>query len=693
MNKLKTILKPDEIHLYAFSIVIAILGFYQSYFYALFIVLYYLVRHLEIKKIIIVVGLIFSLIIHIENNKQPKQPINGTYLIIDLKTSEYEKVYTLKGKVKILFKTRTDSSYRIGDRISIDGEFSKVHQSQSPGRFDYLSYLKSNRVFYETKTNNHHYVDTPFSTYRVHQLLRNYIQGLDVNNVILLESLLLARNDFDTGFKAEIASLGISHLFSVSGLHIQLFAYFLISLLFFLNQKTKKTVVAVFLVIYYMITLFKPTIFRAVFCYIFKSYSNKYTSLDILSFSFMISLLINPLAFIQIGFVFSYLLVFIFSLMSNRKGLKGMFDQSLIAQLVVLPFVLSMNESLNILSFFINPIFIVIFSYGVLPLSLLCLVPYLSLSSDFYLSIFINLINITSKLGYQITFTRMTYIFGLLFYLGFIFVFYTIDLNKRIKRLTIVFILFLTYQLVPSMSYRGSVYFLDVGQGDSSVIIRPFNKCNIVIDAFGAIDDFILEKRIKRIDYLIVTHGDYDHYQNAIRLTQISKVEHLVVSHFDDSEFVSSIRHFDNILYVKEGDQLSCGDIVLEILSPYKKEASLNDTSIVIKTKIDDLSYLFVGDIDQNTEMRLVNKYQNKIKSDVLKVPHHGSITSSSLVFVKKVNPRYAIISAGYQNKFNHPNPIVYQRYLDIGAVIYLTSRDYTIQIESSYNNRKHRIK
>ncbi|HOJ12376.1 MAG TPA: MBL fold metallo-hydrolase [Clostridiales bacterium] len=225
------------------------------------------------------------------------------------------------------------------------------------------------------------------------------------------------------------------------------------------------------------------------------------------------------------------------------------------------------------------------------------------------------------------------------------------------------------------------VHFLDVGQADC-ILIQTSNNKNMLIDA-GNNDDssFILSYLnnlgIEKIDIAVGTHPHEDHIgslDDVIKTFGIGKVYMPKVEH-------SSQTYLDVLTAIK-GKELKVTtpvageyidfdiDTKVQILAPNSdKYDNLNDYSIVVRLEYGNTSFLFTGDAETVSEQEIVSKKYN-INSDVLKVGHHGSTTSSSLAFIKAVSPKYSVISVGKDNKYGHPDSIIINRFKMFGEVL-----------------------
>lgn len=197
--------------------------------------------------------------------------------------------------------------------------------------------------------------------------------------------------------------------------------------------------------------------------------------------------------------------------------------------------------------------------------------------------------------------------------------------------------------------------FLDTNQGDSTILTHQ--GCIIVIDAYQKVQETLSSLGIETIDYLILTHSDTDHTKEAEQLIKDFHVKTLILSAHDiyQDYQVPTKR-------VKAHDQIQCKDLRLNVLGPLEIYPDSNNNSIVLQFLFNDQTFLLAGDIEQKAEYDLATYYRHQLKSDVLKVSHHGSNTSTTDVFLSYVHPRIAIISAGYQNKFGFPHHEVLQR-------------------------------
>lgn len=237
------------------------------------------------------------------------------------------------------------------------------------------------------------------------------------------------------------------------------------------------------------------------------------------------------------------------------------------------------------------------------------------------------------------------------------------------------------------------MYFIDVGQG-SSILVQSESK-NTLIDTgdekyYDKLDSFLSNNQINSIDQIVLTHNDPDHVGNVDRLIKTRKVGTVIQSKYgykknkstkDVKELNSAISKYHiKTLRVKTGDKIDFGSNAKgTVLSPGKNYKKVNQTSIVIRLVYAKYSYLFTGDIYSSNESELIKKFN--VRSTVLQIPHHGSYTSSSVAFLKKVNAKYAVISCGKNNPYNHPRPEAMKRikkYIS-NKNLYRTDQDGTI--------------
>lgn len=232
---------------------------------------------------------------------------------------------------------------------------------------------------------------------------------------------------------------------------------------------------------------------------------------------------------------------------------------------------------------------------------------------------------------------------------------------------------------------------LDIGQGDS--IILHINKETILIDTGGNTSSTIVENTtiptlkslgIKKIKYLILSHGDYDHMGESINLVENFKIENVIFNtgkfNYLEQELIKKLNK-KNIPYYQNIEEISLKETTLYFLNT-KLYDNENDNSSVIYTKINNINILLTGDAGVDVEEELMNKYNLSI--DILKVGHHGSKTSSSKEFINYINPKISLISVGENNKFNHPNKEVLNNLKN--TIIYRTDKNGSVMINLNKN-------
>ena len=244
----------------------------------------------------------------------------------------------------------------------------------------------------------------------------------------------------------------------------------------------------------------------------------------------------------------------------------------------------------------------------------------------------------------------------------------------------------ITSEFVSNDQTSLKVYFFDVGQADSMLIQN--NGENMLIDAGNNEDGETLVNNLKtlgveKIDYLVGTHPHEDHIggmDDIINSFEIGKIYMPNVSTntktFEDVIDAAKNKNLQ-IETPKAGDKFTIGKSSCEVAYVGSDKENLNLSSIIIKMKYNNLSYLFTGDTEADVE--------NKIdfgKINILKVAHHGSDTSSSEKFVNETAPEVAIISVGKDNSYGHPSNEIIKRYEKVGSKIYRTDEVGNIFIE-----------
>ena len=395
---------------------------------------------------------------------------------------------------------------------------------------------------------------------------------------------------------------------------------------------------------------------------------------------------------------------------NNYKSyIKKLLLTSIISFIVSIPITLYYFNQINLLSIIYNIFFVPYISIIVFPLSLLTFIfPFL----NNIFNIFIKILENTSLILSKIDLLKLIFCNNhLVFYFGYVVLIITSLIGiKRRKLYYILFIIIIMFfhYLQPLILDKHYIMMLDVGQGDSLLI--HYNNKNILIDTGGVMTYDkekwqkkiktnsivlntsipILKKRgIKKLNYLILTHGDYDHMGEAITLVNNFKVEKVI---FNCGEFNNLEQNLIKVLEKKKIPYYSCikelnidDNNKLYFLNN-KDYGNENDNSSVIYTELNKYKFLFMADAGVEVEEDLTKKYNLK-DIDVLKVGHHGSKTSSSKEFINEINPKYSLISVGKDNKFGHPNKEVLENLEN--SKIYRTDEDGSIMFKIKNNKFK----
>ena len=628
--------------------------------------------------------------------------------ILSIKKYDTKTTFIIKEKNKtekiLVNYYETIDKINLGDKVKIKGTLKLPSKNTVPNLFNYRKYLNNNNIYYIltaseiTKIKNNTKILTHYKN-----KLQKYINRKKAHTYLNI-FILSNKNDLDKEVLNSYQVNGLSHLFSISGMHITLLLGTILKLLdkVSYNRYYKYILLIIILIIYMYLTDFTPSILRSGIMFILltlnKLFNFKIKTKNIIMLTFIIIVLINPYYIYNLGFQLSYLISFyliIFAHIINKHKnyFKKLFITSLISFLVSFPIIISNYYQVNLLSILINLLFVPIISYIVLPLAFITLI----LPTDSLLILTMDILE-----GISLSLTNINYLLLELpkpsIYL--IIIYYAIItlllINKKcfISLLTTIFIHKISINFNPNME----ILFLDVSQGDSILLHYPHNKYNILIDTGGnynyeisknIIIPYLKSKGINKIDYLILTHGDYDHMGESINLIENFKVEKVI---FNCGEFNDLEKELIKVLEKKKIKYYSCiKELNIDNSKLYflqtKEYDNENDNSNVIYTKLSGYKFMFMGDASSiTTEKEILNKY-NLPDIDVLKVGHHGSRTSSSKDFINEINPKYSIISVGKNNRYGHPNKEVLNNLEN--SKIYRTDQDGSIMFKIKNNKLK----
>lgn len=601
---------------------------------------------------------------------------------------------SLKSKERIIvtykYTGKVFNNLSYGDKIKVTGVLKEPSTNNIFNNFNYKKYLYNKKIYYiieaskidKIQNNNNH-------IYTIKNLLYTRINSLKSSNYI--KALLFGDNKLDKEIKTSYQINGISHLFSVSGFHIN----FITSIIYFYldrityNKKIKYITVDIFLVLYLLLcnttSLLRCTVMNILLSinHLLKLNIKK---IDIVLLTLILCIIINPFIIYDIGFIYSYTISFFLILYKNKyktnnKLLKIIYI-SLISFLVSLPINIYTSYEINFLNIILNIIIVPIVSLILLPLSLLTLIfpildniLYLITSILEKISLYTSNINIFKQI-----LSKPSIILIIIYYLVIILI-----LSKN-KHYYLILILLIFHKTIPLYNSNLEVVMFDVGEADSMLISTPSKKVNILIDTGRGIDInniiiYLKSIGISKLNYLIITHGDEDHIGGALYLIDNFKVDNVILNKGDYTELeVELITHLKNknIKYTNNINKIPLLGSYMYLLNT-KKFSNENDNSIVTYFEYQKYKFLFMGDSSSKTEEYLINNY-NLTNISFLKVGHHGSNTSSSPLFINKITPKVSLISVGRNNFYHHPNKEVLTNLSN--SVIYRTDINKSIKIK-----------
>ncbi|MGM0216963.1 DNA internalization-related competence protein ComEC/Rec2 [Enterococcus sp. AZ126] len=627
---------------------------------------------------------------HFSTRKKQKQKIIAFYKI----TSEQEKQNWQEENLPL--------------RMKLVGEFETPLPQTNLNGFDYRKYLKENGIYQTLSVSNIHKIEREspkwydvlafFSSFRK--------RAIDYCDNVFLKETALHLKTLIFGFKSNefakkesvLANLGILHLFSLSGMHVTFFVgsfryLFLrcgitIEKLFWLQL--------LFSIVYAGLTGFSISVVRALLQSMIslsnREFKWRLSGLDCWSLSLIGGLIFQPYLLFSAGGQLSYGLSFfilyvhpILERISNQY--IRMYCFSLLLNITMIPLIGLTFFEWQLTSSLFTFLLLPIFERAILPVltisllsSFLCKIQLLIDGLEIYFVIQQSIFEWFSRYS---TFTLITGVFPPVLFLFMCLLLFSLlhMMYTRSKKAYLIGAGLLLMMNNKYFSPKGTIAFIDVGQGDSIFIQTPFHKENILIDTGGKIEfekekwavkakqsanadysviPYLKSKGVKYLDKVLISHGDMDHCGDLLAINEKIPIRSLYFPVGTENklafqQILEQLKLKGTKIYpILAGASIS-RSISLKILAPIVSGVGENKDSMVVYTKVSDRRFLFTGDLEKEGEQQLIRHFPT-LKVDVLKVGHHGSKTSSDPLFIRKIGLEDGIISCGRNNRFNHPH-------------------------------------
>ena len=611
---------------------------------------------------------------------------------------------------KELFQALTDLH-----EIELEGKLSEPEGQRNFGGFDYRAYLKTQGI-YQTLTIKSIQSLKQVSSWDIGENLsalrrkavvwikahfpdpmRNYMTGL-----------LLGHLDTDFEEMNELySSLGIIHLFALSGMQVGFFmdAFKKLLLRLGLTQEKLKWLTYPFSLIYAGLTGFSASVIRSLLQKLLVQHGVK--GLDNFALTVLVLFIIMPNFFLTAGGVLSCAYAFILTMTSKEgEGLKAVTRESLVISLGILPTLSFYFAEFQPWSILLTFVFSLLFDFVFLPLlsilfALSFLYPVIQLNFIFeWLEGMIRLVSQVASRPLVFGQPNSWLLMLLLISLALVY-----DLRKNIKKLTVLSLLITGLFFLTKYPLENEVTMLDVGQGES-IFLRDVTGKTILIDVAGKAESdkkiekwqeksttsnaqrtlipYLKSRGVAKIDQLILTNTDKEHVGDLLEVSKAFHVGEILVSKgsLKQKEFVAELQATQTkVRSITAGETLQIFGSQLEVLSPRKIGDGGHEDSLVLYGKLLDKHFLFTGNLEEKGEKNLLKHYPD-LEVDVLKAGQHGSKNSSSSAFLEQLKPEITLISVGKNNRTKLPHQEILTRLEGINSKVYRTDQQGAIRFK-----------
>lgn len=578
---------------------------------------------------------------------------------------------------------------------TVKGSLEPISIATNVNQFDAQQYAATHRVYNQLVVDQITKIaDEPSHGVRhwidwCHELrygLITYFDTMPKMVKLYCNSLLIGNplRDFSTVMTG-VQQLGLIHLFSISGMHVFLFVSMIRLVMVYLrmNKETINWLLVIILPVYLIIGggsagLIRATIMAEI-TLICQTKLFKLSKVDIWSLSLVGGLLYQPMLLLTLGGQLSYLLAFMLHFLPAKRP----FLSAVLMNLIGLPSILYYIYEWHCLSLLASYLMIPFFAAVIFPAVIGCCLIFWIFPGgvsivDQLLVLFQSAIDHIGALPGMIHFGKPPIVAVWVLFLLTLLVFIWPTKHSNWLLMLSSYVVVFTIIHFP---LSGEVSFFDIGQGDSFLIREPLNKRVTMIDTGGQLSfakaawaqqvqptskavrvsvNYLKSRGINHIDNLCLSHQDTDHIGFTgdilahMKVDQISFPKGMEKQHnFKTKVLPLAQRQHTKLIPIVAGSTVP--KLPLEVLHPFKVGKGANEDSVVLTGMVGGLRFIFMGDLDRNGEKQIMARYPD-LTVDVLKLGHHGSKTASDPSFVKRIQPRLAVISAGRMNRYGHPN-------------------------------------
>lgn len=657
-------------------------------------------------------------------------------VIAEKEPKEYKDLYKVKivnsknsarNGTKLYIRVNKKANIEVGDMLLINGTYLEPDVARNERGFNYKEYLKTLEIYGTVEINHYKVIKKGrinkliLYTARLKEILKSNISKVikkAENKNLLIAMILGDTEDLSEELKTDFLNSNLYHILSVSGGQVSniIIGITILFRLLKIHKKIMDVLCIVILIEFMFLTGLTPSIIRACIMCIISLISGliirRYDIANSLGISLLIILINNPFAINSLSVLLSYfgflgiIVLGSFTIKEVNKVIKNnilryilnIVISSVAAQIFIFPIILYIFGTIS-LTFIFSNLLIIPLSTVITIIGLFIMICPLQIFGfvEPLIELTINIVGFFSNIGISKIYCIIPNIKEIItYYVMSLYLYYMLrrDYIYKIKhffrKYKKIIVIILLLSIGTSYIYKNIqkdlyINFIDVGQGDSTLITTQFNKKTLIDGGgseFGSTFDvgektllpYLLKKKIHKLDYVIISHFDSDHVGGILTILEELNVKQVLIP--KQVEYSENYNKFLNIIkkrnikvkIVGEGNTINIDkDTYLDILWPEEKQITdnvLNNNSLIVRLCYKNFKMLFTGDIEEIAEQKLLQKYEKteKLTADILKVAHHGSKSSSIAEFLEKVNPRIALIGVGKNNKFGHPNAGVLDR-------------------------------